>query len=182
MWFTENPWPPLALCGLLALGCVFAWSNHKRGLFLFAALGLSLLGCGIFLLERVIVTERERIEAGVHQFCRAFQQKDEQQALDFFSPQDIVDRLVVQQALKRVTVKDDLRVTDVNVAMKAQDSRAISHFRANATIVVDGYGDVGHQPFRCELTWQRVAGAWKIIKITRLDPISGKELAPWSGG
>jgi hypothetical protein len=182
MWFTEDPWPPIVLCGLLAAVFAFLWSGNRRGVYLAAAFGLCLAAGGIYFLERSIVTERERVEAAVYELCSAFQKKDAPAVLNFFSANDLVDRLLVDQAIKRVTVKDDLRVSDVHVTMKAADSRAISHFRANATISVDGFGEVGYQPFRCELTWQREGGAWKIIKVTRLDPLSGKELSVWSSG
>jgi hypothetical protein len=177
MWFTETPWPPIVVCSILAVLFVVGWSANKRAVYIFSAAGMIFL-CGvIYVVEQNIITESERVEAAVHGVTRAFADLDSARTLDFFSSQDVTDRLSVSAALKLVTRIELLRVTDVQIEMLSQQTRAVSHFRANATLSVVGYGNVGRKPTRWKLTWQLEEGEWKIINVTRLNPINGKEMS-----
>ena len=176
MWFTETPWPPIFICCVAAAVCGIVWFSTQRGKYLFFAFGLLFLSGLIFGLERMVVTEGELIEADVYTLTSAFQQKDLEKTLSFFSEENIIDRAQVRVAMLLVTVKDDLRVSDVMVTVNEKDSLATSHFRANASMTMKGYGEVGWSPTRWELTWRRKEGEWRIIKVRRLHPIRDEEM------
>lgn len=175
MWFTETPWPPVVLALVGAAFLLVAWSSRGQTKFLVGAVLLVLLCVVIYVVEGQIVTDAERVEASVHELCHAFQRKDEA-TYDYISQTAPEIKVALMGAMALVRVQDDLSVTDVSVEMLAQNSRALSHFRANATIDVVGYGNVGRQPSRWELTWQREDDEWKVIRVTRLHPITGEEM------
>lgn len=175
MWFTEDPWPPMFACGLAALLAVAFWSTSKRAVHLLAALGLLALGGVIYLVEQVIVTPAEQVEALVASLCEDFRHK-RPATLDYFSATAPELKLMCSAAMALVEVKDDLRLTDMQTKLTNDDTRAVCHFRANAGMSVMGYGDVGRQPGRFELTWAKEPAGWKIIKIRRLHPINNEEL------
>lgn len=128
--------------------------------------------------EQSIVTDAEVVAQSVTDAARAFEQRDVPRTLSFFA-QPL--HPIVETAFALVSSIDSLRITDVSVRMLAQNSRARSHFRANGTVTVENHGNIGHQPSRWELTWQKQAGQWKIIKIGRLNPITGEQISLWSG-
>lgn len=176
MWLTEDPWPPMFICGLAALLAVAFWSNSKRVVYLLTAVGLLILGGVVYLLEQAIVTPAEQVEALVGQLCEDFRQK-KPETLDYFSDSAPELKLMCQAAMAMVEVKDDLRLTDLQTKLTNADSRAIVHFRANAGLSVVGYGDVGRQPARFELTWAKEPAGWKVVTVRRLHPINNEELS-----
>jgi hypothetical protein len=176
MWFTEDPWPPMFACGLAALLAVAFWSNSKRALHLAAAMGLLALGGAIFVAEQVIVTPAEQVEGLVAQLCDDFRRKSPA-TLEHISASAPELKLMCQGAMALVEVQDDLRLTDLSTKLTNDDSRAVCHFRANAGLSVAGYGDVGRQPSRFELTWAKEPAGWKVITIRRLHPIRNEELS-----
>ncbi|MDZ4689314.1 MAG: hypothetical protein SH850_29920 [Planctomycetaceae bacterium] len=176
MWFTEDPWPPMFVCGLAALLAVAYWSNSKRVLHLVLAVGLLALGAIIYVAEQVLVTPAEQVEALVAKLCDDFRHKSPA-TLDHFSDSAPELKLMCQGAMALVEIKDDLRLTDMSTKLTNDDSRAVCHFRANAGLSVAGFGDVGHQPARFELTWAKEPAGWKIITVRRLHPIRNEELS-----
>jgi hypothetical protein len=176
MWFTEDPWPPMFVCGLGALLAVALWSTSKRAVHLFVALGLLVVGSGLYFIEQVIVTPAEQVEGLVANLCDDFRNK-RPTTLDYFSDTAPELKLMCSTAMMLVDVKDDLRLTDLQTKLTNEDTRAVCHFRANAGLSVTGYGDVGRQPGRFELTWAKEPAGWRIIKVRRLHPINNEELS-----
>ncbi len=186
MWFTETPWPPILICIVLSVVLVVAWFSTQRGSLLLGVPLLFVLSVGIYFAEQQFVTDRELVEDAVIQFTKTFREESgvfnagerllanaPPKTLDFISTSAIDVQRRVAQALFLVNVKDDLRITDMNVEMKSANSRAVAHFRANASISVP-VGDLGRQPSRWQVTWQREGGDWKVIKADRLDVITGE--------
>jgi hypothetical protein len=111
----------------------------------------------------------------------AFEARDAQGLLSHISAREASLQALVSGAFKLITHVEGLHITDVSVDVLAAGSRARSHLRANGRFTAAGYGDIGHQPTRWELTWQKEAGDWKLIKVTRLNPISGEAIESLSG-
>lgn len=175
MWFTEDPWPPMLLCGIGMLIGVGLWANSKRVLHLSVAV-FSLLCAGvIFAIEQAIITPAEEVELQVLRLCDEFRRKDPK-TLDHFSPTAPELRALAENGMVMVTVGDDLSVTDFQTKVTNQGSRAECHFRANATISVNSFGSAGRQPARIILTWAKEGADWKIIGVKRLNPINGQEM------
>jgi len=175
MWFTEDPWPPMLLCGAAAIIAIAFWSSSKRVLPLVIAAVCLVLAGVVYVAEAAIVTPAEEVEGLVVTLCDEFRHKD-QTALDHFSDTAPQWKLVCATAMAMVDVDGDLRLTDFQTRVTNQNSRAVTHFRANATLNVKGFGNVGHQPARIELTWAKEPTGWKIIAVRRLHPIKDEEL------
>lgn len=173
MWFTETPWPPMAICVAAAVLLAAAWYQNRRAVWLFGSLVALVATGGIWVVEQQIVTEPERVEQLVVEMVTAFQQQDVDRTLSYFAENNERDRGLLKGAIKIVHVHDDLQIRDVTVTLTSGATRAVSRFRANATIEVPHY--TGHQPSRWEITWEKIAGHWKIIRVTRLDPLTGEE-------
>jgi len=175
MWFTEDPWPPMLILGLVGLVGIGWWLSSQRVLHLSLAILAVVLAGGVYLIESAIVTPAEQVEQLVGQLCDEFRRKDPQ-ALTHFSAQAPELRLMCQTAMALVDVAEDLRLTDFQTTVTNAGSRAVCHFRANATISLAGHGKVGRQPARFELTWIKEGDRWKISRIRRLHPIKDEEL------
>jgi hypothetical protein len=174
-WFTENPWPPIFILGIAACVMLAVWSSQKRAIWLMGALTAVIAAMAVFVVERSIITEGERVEKKVLELTAAFQARDKDRLLSFFSVQAPEWRLVAQTALDRVTIKDDLSIKDMSVRVTNENSRAVSRFRANGTVLYEG-NNIGHHPSRWELTWQKEGNDWKIVDVQRLDLIKDQKL------
>jgi hypothetical protein len=175
MWFTENPWPPMVIAVFAAVVFLFLWNANRRGLHFVLAVACLLAAAGIYLLERLIVTEGERLQQRVVQLCYDFRDK-KPAVLDYVSDSFPKLKEMFSDALATVTIQSDLRMSDFQTTLTDDNSRGTVRFRANATINVSGYGDVGYQPAHLELVFEREKGEWKIIEIRRFNPINGKEI------
>lgn len=189
MWFTETPWPPaLGLC-VVAVLLFLGWMSQRKTVFL-VGVALCVALCGIvFVVEQQIVTERERVEQTLLDFAAAFQRDSMQpgfvnrlplgpdpDSLSYISATAVSVRLLARAALDFVDLPEQVRISDVRTTMSNNDSRAITHFRASATIKAGIDGTGVHHPSRWELTWQRENGEWKIIRTTRLNFMTGQPL------
>lgn len=175
MWFTENPWPPMLLCGIGMLIGLGMWASSQRVLHLGMALFSLILAGVFFYVEQIIVTPAEVVEQHVVQLCDEFRRR-QPTALDYFSPTVPELRQMAAGAMELVTISDDLSVTDFKTTITNQGSRAQCHFRANATISLTGAGNVGRQPARFLLTWAREGNEWRIVAVKRLNPVNGSDM------
>jgi len=178
MWFTETPWPPIAILGLVALGSLFAAMQTQASRWLVSAILCLLLAAVIWAVERSIVTPAERVEGSLLAMIDAFQKKNETQTLRYISPAPASAGLVAlaKTAIKLVDVKDGYTVSDIQINTIANDTAATSHFRVNGTISVPSQGNLGHRPFRFNGKWRLEGGEWRLTEIEELDPINGEVL------
>lgn len=174
MWFTESAWQPMALCGVFAIGFAAAWYQNRRMLWLAGILVSLLLIPGVWLLEQQIVTERERVEQRILDVTTAFKQQDVPTLLSCFAVNNLADRALATGVVAIVQVHDDLQIRDVSVTLTSGGNRAISRFRANGTFELRTYR--GYHPSRWEVVWEKIANEWKIIRVTRLDPVTGESM------
>lgn len=175
MWFTENPWPPMIIAAIFAVIFLLMWNANRRGLHLVLALLCLLLCGGFYFLERAIITEGERLQQRVVQLCEDFRDK-KPGVLGYVSDAAPEVKALFTGALLTVSVGKDMRLSDFQTQLLKNDTEATVHFRANASVNVVGFGDVGYQPARIILTFVREKGEWKIIKVQRLNPLNGKEM------
>ncbi len=175
MWFTEDPWPPMLLCGVGLLVGLGMWASSKRVLHLGISVVSLLLAGVIFYVEQAVVTPAEVVEQHVRHLCDEFRRK-QPTALDYFSPTAPGLRAMAEGAMAMVTIGDDLSVTDFKTTITNEGSRAQCHFRANATISLTAAGNVGRQPARFLLTWAKEGDDWKVIAVKRLNPVNGSDM------
>lgn len=175
MWFTEDALTPCALfgaAGLVTFLSGLSSSNRMRvvlGVLLMAVAGRA------FAVDHLVITDREQIEARVQALCDDFRHK-RAGTVDYFSPTSPLLKAAVIAAMALVTVEDQPRLTDFDIEITNNGTRATSHFRANATVSVKEFGNVGHQPSRFVLTWSREQNEWRIIKVRRLHPYRDDEM------
>lgn len=178
MWFTETPWPPLAIIGLV--GALFLWMalQTQRGKWL-VAVGVSVvLALAVWFIERAIVTPGEQVEQHLLSLVDAFQKNDEPATLKYISagPNSLSLVALVKLANAAVDIDPDYRITDVQIQTQANDTAATSHFRVNATLRLPTQGNLGRKPFRFNGKWRIESGEWRLVEIEELDPINGKVL------
>lgn len=181
MWFTEDAWSPIIAC-LVGCGVLFGvYAVTQRSKLLTGIPVLLVIAVLAFFVDKAVVTDRERVELTLLDLINTFVEESQQanknkepQCLRFFSEQNNRDRLRVGAAVVFVRV-DDPRVTDVQIQMTNQNTRAITHFRANGNVTVGGGG--GHHASRWELTWQKEAGEWKVTTTRMLNVMTGEEQA-----
>lgn len=176
MWFSEDAWSPIFLIG--SVGVVLAFvSIAQQKMKLMAVAVLLAIACGaIYYIEQQIVTDGEKIEMQIHELAADFQRNDFEAVAAHFSPQSKTLQNVAMAAVTMVDIDDDYRITDLQVKTTAENTLAEAHFRANVTATVVGYGNVGRQPTRWKVNWQKVADEWKIIDVTRLQVIGDQEM------
>jgi ketosteroid isomerase-like protein len=151
------------------------WSSQKRGLWLSAALVALIAAIGVYLAEKSIVTEAERVEGEVQGLVSAFERKDHDALAAFFSVRAPDLRAQAEQALTWVDIPNGLDIKDMRVRTSNEDTRAISHFRANGTVSFRGMATT-HVASRWEFTWQKEQGRWKVIDVQRLNPYKEEKM------
>lgn len=174
MWVTEEAWPPMVVCGAVAVLLVIMWAQRRQAKYLLGVVGMAALAAGIWRVEQLIVTERERVSDSIYEITSAFQKRDLTRTLSFVSDRALDLKALVTFGYNVVTVNDDMRVTDVVVEMAGENTRAISRFRVNATVTAGNYSQ--RTPSRWEARWQLEAGEWRMISIQELDPITGEQI------
>ena len=125
------------------------------------------------LLDFATTFQRESLQRGLANLVLG---GPEPQTFAFISASAKEVRDLALQALDLVDIQEDIRISDVRTTLSNNNSRAVMHFRASATVSVGAYGNVGRQPTRWELTWQREKGEWKVIRATRLNFLTGEPL------
>ncbi len=172
MWITETAIPPMIICSILAVILFIRWHLRRQSKYIVGSLLMVGLLIGFYFLELRIVTEREQVEADLYALVAAFEQKDAEKTLSYISLQAKQLRVKAKMALAVLTIDGDLRITDVQTALKLENSVATTHFRANGAATLMGMA--GHRPTRWELTWQKVDDEWKVTKAQMLNSISGE--------
>lgn len=174
MWFTETPWPPIVICSVVAAVFLGLWQTSGRTRHFGIGIGILLVALLIYFLEKGIVTDGEKVEAAVHGLAEAVERDDVEAALAHISQNAALERGQVKMGLNLIDVEGNLRISDMQVELFSENSRARSHFRANGTIRYAGQPH--YSPTRWVLTWQREGGDWKVTKIERLSPTGGQTI------
>ncbi|MBM83199.1 MAG: hypothetical protein CMJ78_21775 [Planctomycetaceae bacterium] len=176
MWFTETPWPPIVICSIIGAICLVDLTSRRRKISLIGVVLMAVASIAIFIIEEQIVTDSEQVEISVIAMATAFEEGELNACLDYISPQAVQIRGMVQAAFLTVKEVRGLKIKSLSVEMKANSTRAISDFRANADLAIRGYGEIGRRPSRWRFTWRKEDGAWKIVKVVRLNPLTGEEM------
>ena len=166
---------PLAIGLGLTAAVLALWGITGGKTKLLAAAGACvLLAAAVVGLERVTVSEPERIEAAVAELAAVVVAGDADAAVAFFTPEAVLARGAVRAGMALVDVQDDVRLTDF--ATTVAGDGATCHFRANATFTLVGRGFSQRTPTRWETRWERRGDEWLIAGVTRLNPISGEQM------
>jgi hypothetical protein len=85
-WFTENPLPILIGGGVVLLVLLVLLLKTGRGVILTAMLGVAVVMGLAVLIDRLVVTDRERIANVIYQGAAAAQRNDLDAIVDLISP------------------------------------------------------------------------------------------------
>jgi hypothetical protein len=175
-WFTENPWPPIFILGIAASIMLVVWTSQKRALWLAGALTAVIAAIAVFVVERSIVTEGERVEKKVLELVAAFVRADREAVLSHFSVQAPELREMALRGMELVEFPSGIDVRDMRVRMTNENSRAVARFRANGVVSVRALSARQSMASLWDVTWQKEGGEWKIIEVVRLHPIKEEKM------
>lgn len=175
-YFTQDPLIPILLCAVAAALLAFRWHATSRGGYLGGAVAVLLAAVAIYFFEQQYITPAEQIEAHLHDMAVAVVNDDAERALSYFSPQAAREKIAVGGAMAIYEIDDDLRITDVNVEMRSQQTLGYCHFRANGTISHKMSGISGHGATRWMYIWRLEAGEWKIIEMQRWHLVRDEQI------
>lgn len=178
MWGTENPWPPIFLLLCAAVLALARFAQRKERKYLLLAGGLIFSTGLALLLDEYVVTPREQVELQARELVSAFQRREASETLAFFSRQvrPAVVPAQARVAMFMVQFPHGIEVKDFSVKLTREETQAVSRFRANSFVSYMG-GEANYFPTRWQFTWQLEQGAWKIVRVQRLDPTSDSEIS-----
>lgn len=179
--FAESPWPGMIIFMITGITFYLFWDQSGKNSYL-GGVVLSLLGiAAAFTYDSLHITLSEEIEITVSMLAHDCESNDIEKTVNHIDPNAGDIQQIVRTGMSLVKVQPRLRITDVHVTLLrspggGEPTRGISHFRANGTVTLQGTIST-HIASRWKLTWEKAAGSWKIIKLDRLDPISGDVIA-----
>lgn len=194
MWPHENPWLLAVVLITAGVGLLILASQQQQPRYRWLA-GLAWIAAiGMFALDLFIVSEREQVQNAIYGITSAFQKGNVEETVDYISPGAEPLRSLVRRGMAIVSVKDDMRVTDLRVTISDSGSFATTRFRVNGTVVLhprriaavavgrtpsaadsEGEGFQQHEATMWEARWDREDGVWKMSSIQELDPITGRD-------
>lgn len=75
-WLSENPWPLAGTFAVLAVLCLILLKTSQQGKYLLYAAILAVLSLSVGIIERIWVTDAERVEAVIYQLTDAVRRSD----------------------------------------------------------------------------------------------------------
>ncbi|WP_437227425.1 hypothetical protein SH661x_000343 [Planctomicrobium sp. SH661] len=172
MWPSENPWPVIIACLIVAIAMLIVWSQRKSGWLLVLVIVPVLVAAGAWTFDQMVVTEREKVTEDVRGIVAAFQSRNLDQTLSYISESARDLKLLAASAYNLVKLGPDTRVTDIQVTMLPRNERAVTVFRVNST--AQASGGASRLNTMWEARWQPENGEWKMIDIIPCDAMTGK--------
>jgi len=167
-WLVENPLPTMFVGGLTAAVLAVAYYQTRRGVLLVALAGVVVLAGVLLLVERLVVTDVERIDATILAAAAALERNDRAAVLAHISPspqaaplRELIDRYVGSYEFEKISISGNRQI-DVN--------RQTSPHTARAVLVASGQVRLGGQsyqtgPRRVELALRREGDRWLLIAL-----------------
>lgn len=193
-WLTEDPTYPVGLCLLAAAGFFVALRTTQKGKYLVWALAALALAGVVLVVERVWVTDNERIEAVVHDLRRALLASDADALLSNLTP-DVQfvqeDRALPSEtarAMIRAAVSnsqfDIVRVRGLQISSGRLTRRGKADFRVFVQGVAKspmsvGVGGAGDSSWSLGFV-ETEPDVWKVDRITPVSlTIGAFPYQPW---
>lgn len=169
-WFTEDPLPLLYL-GLIVLAMLLVvFFRTGRAVALLAMLVMATFVGGAFLIDSLVVTEKERVENVIFATAQAIKDGDTEQALSYISPENKALRSNVSRVIKSFIITE-VKVTDgpetvINMLTAVPTARSV--FVARGKGGVEGFQGV--QIYKIEVKLRRIDGQWLITEGAHTMP------------
>ncbi len=194
-YLIEDPTFILIALGVAALGLLVALQVTQQGKFLIWAVSLLGVGAVLFGVERLVVTDSERVEAVVYKLADGVRDSDVEAVEALLTPEvtlsrrneteGIIKLRTLLPLLRRVRF-DFLKVRQLQTQAGSQTKRGSAEFKVTASGVADPGGSFGSdQTFAAantewSLGFREVAP--KVWKITRITAINLPRYTPYIGG
>lgn len=165
----ENPLPIAAVGGLVSLFALIVFWSRRDSASLAALAGAVLLTLGLLLVERLVVTERERVENAVADIIAAVKANDLPGVLDSIDPAAAKVRADVQQLMPemKVNAANSVGRTDVTFDETAQPPTADARILAVLVGIHERSGaPVGYYKQRVDLHWVKRGDRWLLDDYT----------------
>ncbi len=169
--FVENPVFWIAVTVLLEALLAIALVRTGRGALIAAMIGVLLLGAAGLLLERLVVTEREEVEAAFDDIAAALERDDVAGVLARLAPEAANLRTEASSRMPRVEI-DDAKIRDLKVSInrRANPPTARADFKAIVE-ARDKRGEVPYEHFirQCSVGLRREGDRWLLTDYTSTD-------------
>lgn len=139
-YILEDPWPIVTVCGIVAVAALIALRVSQQGKFLLFALIALAIGAAELALERLWVTDSERIEDVVHGLAHDVQYNDPDAALARLTPDVVLSvrnaSLEGQKARDSIafgikqTHFDIISISKLEVTVQTQARHGTAEFKA----------------------------------------------------
>ncbi len=176
----ESPWPWIAfgIFAEVALGLLLL--HTQRGALLLPMGGVLLVVLGGLVLERHVVTDRERVEQCLEGVAAALEANDVQRVLEFISPSAVETRRQARRALdyaefQQIKIKD-LQIT-VNYLTSPPSARAMFTAWVTASDRANLFG-VRTVPLEFRIDFRQEGQAWLITGHEARDAPAGLSRSP----
>jgi hypothetical protein len=115
-WLVEDAWTIFWCCLALGLVVVLLLLQISRGYALLGLLGMALFTGGLLLVERLVVTDRERVENALHELAEALVNNDAPLTASYISPnstrvRDTASFYLRQMKVTKANIGSDLKTT-----------------------------------------------------------------------
>ncbi len=171
-WIVEEPLY-IAILGLMTLAFVgFAWMQTGSRTLLHAAIGTAALTLGLLLLEHLVQTDPEQIEATIRHIARDIQQNDHDAVYAHIDPAAretlaLAKRELPRYRFSRATVK---RNVEIVLDQRANPPTARASFNARVDV---READSGH-PWQAagfvEVVMRKVNDQWMVAECRYEEP------------
>jgi len=193
-WLSEDPTFLVGLCLLTAAGCFVALRTTQSGKFLIWGLSALVVAVLVLVVERVWVTDNERIEAVVYDLRRALLASDAEAILAHLTPdaQFVEDDRALSAAAARAMIRaavsnsrfEIVRVRGLQTSSGRLTRRGKADFKvffqgasqAPMSMGLAGAGDTAWSLGFVETE----PGVWKVDRITPVSlPMGASPYRPW---
>jgi hypothetical protein len=181
-WLTQNPTQVYFLLGIMALGLGVAFWTTRHGKYLLGFLGVVALAVIVGLIDRMVVTDHEKIVANLRVMATHVEKHDLTRIFSLVSPRFKVGGLDkkgfhdwAQRAVEQHNITN-IRVWDFQPAeIDAEKGTARIEFMVKG----DGNWVRGGEFFRCRASFLREAdGEWRLTGFELFDPRKDPRQAP----
>jgi hypothetical protein len=176
-YLLENPLPILVIGGLTLAILAGGWLKTGERKLAFAFIGAGVLLALLLLLERTVVTDREAVEATIHQIARDAEANDfGAMAGHFHSRASEMKAQLANEIssfrVERVSIKNNLAV---EVSAGSEPRRTVATFNVVVTLSASSLGEQFVVPRFVTAYFELEDGRWRCTGYKHENPIEGRK-------
>ena len=172
-WITENPWPGILAIAGTGLVLLIVGTGRTKA----ASLICILLAVALYVVESMIVTTGEQLEANLNEMLDGFKNRDITQIASHLSADAQGLKETANEGLQLVDVSRSFHIKDVDTKLSDDGKSAWVELRGNGLLTVKSSNTPYHTATRWKTLWkQHSDGTWKLVEVHRLNPVNGDEI------